>query len=133
MEHSRYIIQNTYHNHSHYCDGKDSLEAMIQSAISLGFTSFGFSSHAAVPFENPWSIVSMEAFDNYIADINCLQKKYSKDIQLFRGLEADYIPDIFTLPGKTVFPENRLTKYLTKTVYGGSGTIWYRKDFMPNT
>lgn len=94
MEHSRYIIQNTYHNHSHYCDGKDSLEAMIQRAIFLGFKSFGFSSHAAVPFENPWSIVSMEAFDNYIADINCLKKKYSKDIQLFRGLEADYIPDI---------------------------------------
>ncbi len=94
MHDIRYMIQNSYHNHSNYCDGKDSLEAMIQKAISLGMKFFGFSSHAAVPFKNPWSIVSMDAFDNYIAEINLLQKKYSKEIQLFRGLEADYIPGI---------------------------------------
>ena len=34
------------HTHSTYCDGKDSIEGMIQSAIAQGFQSVGFSGHS---------------------------------------------------------------------------------------
>jgi histidinol-phosphatase (PHP family) len=42
-------IKSSYHVHSSYCDGKNSLEEMALSAIAKNFTHLGFSSHAPVP------------------------------------------------------------------------------------
>ena len=35
-----------YHSHSLYCDGRANMEDFIRFALSEGFTSYGFSSHA---------------------------------------------------------------------------------------
>ena len=39
-----------YHSHSLYCDGRASMEDFVRFALSEGFTSYGFSSHAPLPF-----------------------------------------------------------------------------------
>ena len=39
-----------YHSHSLYCDGRAGMEDFVRFAISEGFTSYGFSSHAPLPF-----------------------------------------------------------------------------------
>ena len=38
-----------YHSHSLYCDGRANMEDFIRFALSEGFTSYGFSSHAPLP------------------------------------------------------------------------------------
>ena len=39
-----------YHSHSLYCDGRAGMEDFVRFAISEGFTSYGFSSHAPSAF-----------------------------------------------------------------------------------
>ena len=39
-----------YHSHCLYCDGRADMDSFIRFAISEGFTSYGVSSHAPLPF-----------------------------------------------------------------------------------
>ena len=39
-----------YHSHTSFCDGKAPMEAFIAEAVRQGFTSYGVSSHAPLPF-----------------------------------------------------------------------------------
>ena len=43
------MVHSNYHIHSNYCDGKNSLEEMVQAAIQEGLTSIGFTGHAPLP------------------------------------------------------------------------------------
>lgn len=45
-----------YHSHSLYCDGRANMEDFIRFALSEGFTSYGFSSHAPLPFSTAWTM-----------------------------------------------------------------------------
>ncbi len=81
-----------YHNHSHYCDGVDTLEAHILSAVEKGVLSLGFSSHSPVLFENKWSM-PQEKLSEYLSELDALKKKYESQISLHKGLEIDYFPD----------------------------------------
>ena len=39
-----------YHSHCDFCDGKASMEEYIKAAIGAGFSAYGVSSHAPLPF-----------------------------------------------------------------------------------
>lgn len=82
----------SYHCHTQYCDGANTSEEMVLAAIKSGFPALGFSSHAPVPFETVWTMPQAKA-DAYIAEIKQLQAKYASQIQIYRGLEVDYIKD----------------------------------------
>jgi histidinol-phosphatase (PHP family) len=82
-----------YHSHSHYCDGKGSLEEQVQGALAQGLRAFGFSSHCPVPFENKWSMKT-ERLADYLAETNALKAKYEGQIELYTGLEVDFIPEM---------------------------------------
>ena len=45
----------SYHTHSVYSDGKNTLEEMVQSAIEKGCSEIGFSDHAPMAFRCDWS------------------------------------------------------------------------------
>ena len=45
-----------YHSHSLYCDGRAGMEDFVRFALSEGFTSYGFSSHAPLPFSTAWTM-----------------------------------------------------------------------------
>jgi histidinol-phosphatase (PHP family) len=52
---------------------------------------YGFSSHAPLPFESIWAM-KHEALPKYVAEIRALQEKYRDDLQIYCGMEVDYIP-----------------------------------------
>lgn len=84
-----------YHTHSSFCDGKSEMSDLIIKAKELKVTSLGFSSHAPLPFECKWCM-KPEAFTSYVNEIRVLSSMH-KDIELYKGLEVDYIPDIINV------------------------------------
>jgi histidinol-phosphatase (PHP family) len=79
-----------FHTHSNYCDGKESLTNILASAEEQQLVSLGFSSHAPLPFQRAWCM-KKESLSSYINEINKL--KSESGIQLYTGLEVDYIPN----------------------------------------
>lgn len=66
------------------------MEDFVRFAIAKGFVSFGFSSHAPLPFLTKWTMKE-DDFPEYYAEFLRLKQKYEKKIQLYLALEADYI------------------------------------------
>lgn len=79
-----------YHSHSLYCDGRAGLEDFVRFALSKGFTSYGFSSHAPLPFATAWTM-EWDRMDDYLAEFHRLKEKYAGRIELYIGLEIDYL------------------------------------------
>lgn len=85
------VLQNL-HIHSTYCDGKDTPEEIVLSAIDKGFHSIGFSGHAYIPAYGPYTM-SVQQGEKYKKEISRLQDKYKDKIEIFLGIEADmYAP-----------------------------------------
>ena len=82
-----------FHSHTHYCDGSSPVEEYVKAAINLDMPAYGFSSHAPVAFPTDWCIPD-DDMENYLSDFDRVKKKYSDKIQLYCGLEIDYIPGI---------------------------------------
>jgi histidinol-phosphatase (PHP family) len=80
-----------FHNHSEYCDGVGTLESHIQAAINQNVKVLGFSSHAPLPFATPWAMPS-DKLAKYSKEIEFLRQKYGALLELYLGLEVDYIP-----------------------------------------
>lgn len=81
-----------YHSHSLYCDGRANMEDFVRFAISQGFSSYGFSSHAPLPFPTAWTM-EWDRMDDYLAEFARLKQKYAGRIELAVGLEIDYLND----------------------------------------
>ena len=83
-----------YHTHTTWCDGADSPEEVVLSAIEKGFSEIGFSSHAMLPGTLlDWALDSGRAVA-YAAEIRSLAAKYAGRIRVLCGVEADYLPGI---------------------------------------
>ena len=76
------------HTHSVLCDGKDTLEEMVLSAIEKGFDSIGFSGHSYMDIYAEFSM-DEEKVACYKAEIKRLQKVYGDKIKIYCGLEKD--------------------------------------------
>lgn len=87
------MFRHNFHTHTHYCDGTDAPEVYIREALRCGLESIGFSSHAPVPMENNFAIGGEDRLWQYCREINKL-KDTIREIDIFLGLEADYIPGI---------------------------------------
>lgn len=113
------------HTHTFYCDGKNSPEEMILAAIDNGFNSLGISSHGPVLEETDWNI-RHDKIEEYIALVNGLKDKYKDKIEIFLGMELDYIPGIgFTKLSKSLI--ERLDYYIGSVHYLGTfndGVMW---------
>ena len=81
-----------YHSHCLFCDGRADMEAFIRFAISQGFSSYGVSSHAPLPFNTHWTM-EWDQMDNYLAEFNYVKDKYKDKIEFYVGLEIDYLND----------------------------------------
>ena len=79
-----------YHSHSLYCDGRAGMEDFVRFALSEGFTSYGFSSHAPLPFSTAWTM-EWDIMDDYLSEFHRLKAKYAGQIELYIGLEIDYL------------------------------------------
>ena len=88
------------HTHTTFCDGKNTAEEMVLSAIEKKFTVLGFSSHCIHPLssdfyktpDDDWHM-NPSAIPLYLEEIKRLQSKYADKIQIVTGFEADYFAD----------------------------------------
>ncbi len=68
------------------------MEEYVKAAVRAGFTAYGVSSHAPLPFPAKWTM-SMEQLPAYLHELDRLKEKYAGQIELFGGLEIDYLDE----------------------------------------
>ena len=77
------------HTHTCFCDGKDTPEAMVLSAIEKGLDTVGILTHSYVEFDKDCSIAEDRQAE-FIAEVNRLKEKYKDKIKVLCGVEVDY-------------------------------------------
>ena len=82
-----------YHGHCSYCDGQQAPEAYAEAALAEGMSSYGFSSHAPLPYDLSWPMPA-DRVVTYRREIAALQQKYADRLPIYCGLEIDYIPQV---------------------------------------
>ena len=86
------MITTNFHTHTVFCDGKDTPEEMVLTAIEKGFTALGFTGHSY--FEPDKAIcMTVESQKEYIRQISELKEKYKDKIKIFCGIEQDIFSD----------------------------------------
>ncbi len=90
MEEERGMNLANFHSHCSFCDGRAPAEDFVQAAIAAGFTGYGVSSHAPLPFETRWTM-KRELVHAYLEEIGRLKIKYRDCIELYVGMEIDYL------------------------------------------
>lgn len=78
-----------FHTHTSWCDGKSTIEQLIDEASRLGMDALGFASHAPLPFTRKWCI-RPGSLEGYLAEIRRLKEVSA--VALYTGLEVDYVP-----------------------------------------
>lgn len=81
-----------YHSHTSFCDGHAPMEEFVIEAIHQGFASYGISSHAPLPFPTRWTM-NKEEVSAYFEAFYRLKKKYQGEIDLYIGMEIDYLDE----------------------------------------
>ncbi len=75
-----------YHTHSTFCDGENTIEENILSAINMGMKEIGFSGHVTTDFDDTYCMQDMEG---YRAEVKRLKEKYKGKIDVLLGIEED--------------------------------------------
>lgn len=75
-----------YHTHTTLCDGKNTPEEMVITAIEKGFSALGFSGHAVTDFDRGYCL---QDINGYLTEIHRLKQAYHKEIQIYTGIEED--------------------------------------------
>ena len=81
------------HTHSVYSDGKSQPREIVEEAVRQGLTTLGFSEHSPLPFDNTFSVKSAD-MPRYVAEIAQLKAEFKDRIDIYCGLEADYITGV---------------------------------------
>ena len=84
--------QTNYHSHCTYCDGRADMATFARWARAKGFSAYGFSSHAPLPFPTAWTM-EWDRMDDYLAELNRLKRRYEGAVELYAALEIDYLND----------------------------------------
>jgi len=83
-----------FHSHCTFCDGRSHPEIFIRFAITNRFRAYGFSSHSPIPFETFWNMSKVD-LPEYLTEINRLKNKYAGQIEIYLGLEIDYLGESY--------------------------------------
>ena len=75
-----------FHTHTKYCDGANTAEEMVLSAIEKGFDTLGFSGHGYTAHDHTYCMMETE---KYLAEVNSLKEKYKGKIEIYAGVEED--------------------------------------------
>lgn len=77
------------HTHTTFCDGRDTPEEMVVSAIDKGITTLGLLAHSYVEFDKHYAIDPTRV-EEFRAEVARLKEKYRDKIEILFGIEADY-------------------------------------------
>lgn len=97
------MILSNFHTHTNFCDGNSGHEDMLRAAIEKNIKSLGFSSHSPVPFQ-AGSNMKFENMFTYIETIARLKELYNDKIQIYTGLEIDFISGLYGPANFKAFP-----------------------------
>ena len=75
------------HTHCTYCDGRNTIDEMIRSAIGAGFVSIGFSSHSPTGFST--DECQVRDVEGYFNELERERQKYEGIIDVFKGMELE--------------------------------------------
>ncbi len=76
------------HTHTTWCDGKNTPEEVVLSAIDKGLTTIGVLAHSYCDFE-PECFLHYSKVDAFIKEVNRLKEKYKDKIKVLCGIELD--------------------------------------------
>ncbi|MCF0120724.1 MAG: histidinol-phosphatase [Oscillospiraceae bacterium] len=80
------------HTHTLFCDGKNTPEEMVRSAVEKGLDCLGICTHSYVPFDEECCIAKSR-YGEFIDEIARLREKYRGSIELLCGVEQDFYSD----------------------------------------
>ena len=83
-------IYQDFHMHTHFCDGKNSPEEMILSAIDKGLKTVGVCLHSVVD-ESIQEYVDIVKEKNFCEEMKVLKEKYKDKINVLCGIEWDLL------------------------------------------
>ena len=131
------MILSDYHLHTTFCDGKNTPEEMVLSAIERGMTEIGFSVHSYMPADENYCLKKEET-DGYFEVISSLKSKYKGKIKIYAGVEQDYYSEEkddrfdyvigsvhYLNDGKKLWPIDLSAKDLSQAVEESFGGDWY--------
>ena len=82
------------HTHTLFCDGRDDVETMCQTAFSKGLCAIGFSSHGPIlrqtGLKTGWHMPE-ERLDRYAEEVRAARRRWRGRLTVYLGLEVDYI------------------------------------------
>jgi histidinol-phosphatase (PHP family) len=117
-----------YHIQTIYCDGENNVEDLILEAINRGFKSIGFSSHCPMPVENTYCM-KYEQLAQYCQEVRTLKIKYRNEIQIYLGMEVDYIENVISPASPIVqFQQLDYTIGTVHFLWGKEGNKVYQLD-----
>lgn len=90
------FLQNL-HTHATFCDGKNTLEEMVEAALARGFHSIGFSKHSYMPFSNYFNLTKEQAEENarrYRSEAASLKEKYRGRIEIYVAEEVEMFSEV---------------------------------------
>jgi DNA polymerase (family 10) len=96
-------IQGFFHTHTTYSDGAGTVKDMVKAAMEAGYRYIGISDHSQSAFYAN-GLKEPEIRAQWL-EIDRVQKKYP-DIHIFKGIEADILPD-----GSMDYPDTLLAEF----------------------
>lgn len=84
-------MKQNLHSHTQFCDGRASMEEILESANKAGFTTWGFTPHSPICIESPCNMKA-EDVGKYLAEIKRLRKLYP-EINILAGMEVDFLDE----------------------------------------
>ncbi len=84
-----------FHVHTTFCDGKNTPDEIVISAISRGMDKIGFSGHSYTFFDEEYCM-KKEDVAKYKAEILALKEKYAGKIEILCGIEQDFYSKMST-------------------------------------
>lgn len=84
----------SYHVHSTFSDGKNSIRELVAAAVDMGLDELGISDHYVylADGESAWWSMPLSALPDYLAQIADAEKEHAGKITVRRGVEADFDP-----------------------------------------
>lgn len=94
------FLRANYHTHTSRCKHAYGTEReFIENAIALGMDTLGFSDHIPCPYKNGFVSnirMDMKQAEEYVRTIRDLAEEYRRDIAIYVGFEAEYVPKFYS-------------------------------------
>ena len=87
------MVLQDFHIHSAFCDGENSPEELVLSAIEKGLARIGICVHSPVAFDSGY-FAEEEQFPVFQKELARLKDKYKDKIEVLCGIELDLFSDV---------------------------------------